>query len=123
MRRRKSSTRLGGRLAAALALVAALAAAGLRLAKRARPASASDPERSPAADREAPSPAEAETAETTYTCDCGTEYRVAGTDRHRIYWPADAPESEPVLGDRCVSCDAPLPSTPQAPAARTGDGA
>src|SRR5687767_7470108 len=46
----------------------------------------------------------------TYTCRCGTRYRVSGADRHRVYWPADAPEDAPVLGDRCVQCDAPLPA-------------
>lgn len=46
----------------------------------------------------------------SYTCACGTEYRVSGTDRHRIYWAAGAPEHAPVLGDRCVECEAPLPS-------------
>jgi hypothetical protein len=45
-----------------------------------------------------------------YTCDCGMEYRVSGTDRHRVYWPADAADDAPVLGDRCVRCDTPLPS-------------
>jgi hypothetical protein len=42
----------------------------------------------------------------TYHCDCGAVYRVQGVDRHRIYFDAD----EPVLGDRCTHCDAPLPA-------------
>ncbi len=42
----------------------------------------------------------------TYRCDCGAVYRVHGVDRHRIYWN----ENEPVLGDRCTQCDAPLPA-------------
>jgi len=46
----------------------------------------------------------------THTCVCGTTYRLSGTDRHRVYWPADAPEDAPVLGDRCVECERPLPS-------------
>jgi hypothetical protein len=117
MRRRKSSKRRAGWLAAAVAGAAALAAAGIRLAKR-----GASPSPSPRDDRPVePSPA---AAETTYICgECGAEYRVSGTDRHRIYWPAGAPEDEPVMGDRCVSCDAPLPTTPQTPAARTGGGA
>ena len=45
----------------------------------------------------------------SYTCRCGAQYRMTGVDRHRVYWPAGAPESDPVLGDRCPSCDAPLP--------------
>ena len=47
--------------------------------------------------------------EQTYTCDCGAEYRVSGTDRHRVYWPAGASEDAPVLGDHCVQCEAPFP--------------
>jgi hypothetical protein len=46
----------------------------------------------------------------SYTCQCGAEYRVSGIDRHRIYWPADAPEGSPVLGDRCVQCGTALPT-------------
>jgi hypothetical protein len=42
----------------------------------------------------------------TFRCDCGAVYRVHGVDRHRIYWNED----EPVLGDRCTQCDAPLPA-------------
>jgi hypothetical protein len=46
----------------------------------------------------------------TYRCGCGAEYRVSGTDRHRVYWPADASGNDPVMGDRCARCDAPLPA-------------
>ena len=46
----------------------------------------------------------------TYRCRCGTVYRVSGVDRHRVYWLADAAESDPVLGAACVNCDAPLPA-------------
>jgi hypothetical protein len=42
----------------------------------------------------------------TFKCDCGAVYRVQGVDRHRIYWN----DAEPVLGDRCTQCDAPLPA-------------
>ncbi len=45
-----------------------------------------------------------------WRCRCGQAYRVSGTDRHRVYWPADADESEPVMDGRCVSCEAPLPA-------------
>src|SRR5215217_5493005 len=44
-----------------------------------------------------------------WTCQCGQEYRVAGLDRHRVYWPAEAPEDKPVLDGTCVSCERPLP--------------
>jgi hypothetical protein len=50
--------------------------------------------------------AESRRADSAYRCGCGAEYRVQGADRHRIYWRAGAP----VLGDRCVACDAPLPA-------------
>ena len=70
-----------GLLAVAAGLAAAIAVAGRRLADR----------RTGVDDR--------------YRCDCGAEYRVQGVDRHRIYWRDGAP----VLGDRCVACDAPLP--------------
>ena len=45
-------------------------------------------------------------AASMYRCGCGAEYRVQGADRHRIYWHA----REPVIGDRCVQCSAPLPA-------------
>jgi hypothetical protein len=88
MKRPSSDTaRRAGLIAVAAALAAAIAAAGTRLAGRSRRA-----------------------AHQHYTCDCGAVYRVTGLDRHRVYWPADAPAGAPVLGDRCTSCDAPLPS-------------
>lgn len=71
-----------GLLAVAAGLAVALGAAAKRLAQ-----------------------ARADHAE-TYRCDCGAVYRVQGVDRHRIYWN----ENEPVLGDRCTQCDAPLPA-------------
>ena len=45
----------------------------------------------------------------TYTCACGAGFRVVGADRHRVYWTMGASNDEPVLGDRCTNCDAPLP--------------
>jgi hypothetical protein len=97
MKRVSSTTaRRAGLLAVAAALAAALAAVGVRLAPvRRAPAHAGEHEERP---------------EPTYTCSCGATYRVSGSDRHRVYWLADAPEEEPVIGDRCVQCDAPLPA-------------
>jgi hypothetical protein len=45
-----------------------------------------------------------------WTCACEQRFRVTGTGRHRVYWAADAPADEPVIGSRCPSCDRPLPS-------------
>jgi hypothetical protein len=105
MNRGSSDTaRRAGLLAVAIALGAAVAAAGARLAGH-KSAGSLPRLRRETGDRSAAS---------TYTCRCGTRYRVSGTDRHRVYWPADAPENEPVLGDRCVECDAGLPSGPAA---------
>jgi hypothetical protein len=88
MRRQSSSgARRAGLIAVAAALAAALAAVLGRARQRERSSS-----------------------HQTYTCACGASYRVSGTDRHRVYWPADAPEGAPVLGDRCVRCEAPLPA-------------
>jgi hypothetical protein len=53
----------------------------------------------------------------TVTCTCGTEYRMTGVGRHRVYWPADAPDDEPVLGDECPECGEPLPAQPAGAAA------
>jgi hypothetical protein len=47
--------------------------------------------------------------EQTFTCSCGAGYRVSGTDRHRVYWPLEASAAEPVMDDRCVACETPLP--------------
>ena len=44
-----------------------------------------------------------------YTCDCGQAFRMTGRGRHRVYWLANAPEPDPLLSDRCPSCDRPLP--------------
>jgi hypothetical protein len=95
MRRRSSGTaQRAGLIAVAVALAAALAAARARLADRSsRDAREISPQQ----------------REQTYTCRCGTTYRVSGTDRHRVYWPAGAPDDKPVLGDACVECGAPLP--------------
>ena len=73
-------------LAVAAGLAAGIAAAGPRMTQRRN------------------------SSQSTYRCRGGSRYRVSGTDRHRVYWPAGAAESDPVLGDRCPNCDAPLPS-------------
>jgi hypothetical protein len=53
-------------------------------------------------------------------CTCGREYEAAGIDRHRVYWPAGAPESEPVLGDDCPSCGERLPAEREGATAMEG---
>src|SRR5688572_6906335 len=107
MKRRSSDTaQRAGLVAVAVALAAALAAAGARLADRGSGGTlATLPRRRAHAIRAR----FRRSAGQTYTCHCGTTYRVSGTDRHRVYWPAAAPEDAPVLGDRCAECDAPLP--------------
>jgi hypothetical protein len=80
-------TRRLGLVAVAVGLAVGIALAGRRLARR----------------DEAP-------RQETYRCACGASYRVRGADRHRVYWRDGADQSEAVLGDRCVECDAPLPS-------------
>jgi hypothetical protein len=98
MGRRSSNTaQRAGLIAVAVALAAAIAAAGARLA----------PSRIQAA--RVKGNRFRRRADPTYTCRCGKSYRVSGTDRHRVYWPADAADDAPVLGDSCVECDAPLP--------------
>jgi hypothetical protein len=47
---------------------------------------------------------------------CGAALRVEGTGRHSIY----RHEGEPVLGDSCPACGAPLPGKPRHDAAATG---
>jgi hypothetical protein len=100
MARRSSSDTLRrfSLIAVAAGLAAAIAAAGRRLAQRRGGGGTGI------------------AVEDTYRCTCGKEYRVSGMDRHRVYWPAGAPESDPVLGDRCPNCDAPLPAGHQAAA-------
>jgi hypothetical protein len=76
-----------GLVAVAVGLAAGIALAGRRLARRG----------------EGP-------REERYRCACGATYRVRGADRHRVYWRDGADQGEAVLGDRCVRCDAPLPT-------------
>ena len=55
--------------------------------------------------------ADASGAEREWQCACGQAFRVAGVERHRVFWVAGAPEDDPVLGDRCPSCERPLPAS------------
>ena len=87
-RRSPSTSRRAGLAAAAFAIAGAVVAVRARI--RARTRSAPEPQ--------------------TYTCRCGAEYRVSGADRHRVYWPAEAPAGAPVLGDSCPRCGAALPA-------------
>jgi len=87
------------RLVIVVAAGIALAAAAIRSVVRRRRASA---------------PGTVPQARRRLTCSCGQEYEVAGTDRHRVFWPAGAPEGEPVLGDDCPVCQAPLATEPAA---------
>ena len=87
-------------VAAAAALAGVIVAVAASIRRRGRAARVSEP---------APPP-----ARRAVVCACGREYEVAGTDRHRVYWPAGAPESEPVLGDDCPACGAPLPGDREA---------
>lgn len=47
----------------------------------------------------------------TFTCRCGTEFRVSGADRHRVYWLLDAAPDDPVLDPACPECGTELPRT------------
>ena len=38
------------------------------------------------------------------TCACGAQYRVVGTGRHRVYWPADADERGALMSSECPEC-------------------
>ena len=59
--------------------------------------------------RRAPQP-----AREPWRCACGQGFLVAGRDRHRIYWLEGTAEAEPLLTDRCPSCDRPLPAEHEA---------
>ena len=105
-----------GLIAVVGALAVALAAAAARLAARRGGDALAERERPRARTM---SSRFRRSAGEEHTCACGAEYRVSGTDRHRVFWPAGAPESSPVLGDRCVECDAELPTGRAARAPRT----
>jgi hypothetical protein len=99
-RRRNDSARRLALLAIAGGLAAAVGAAGARLG---RPANGPVGRRLRRFRRKGG-------AGETYRCACGARYRVSGVDRHRVYWREGAAEDAPVLGDRCVECDAALPA-------------
>jgi hypothetical protein len=46
--------------------------------------------------------------EQRWTCACGAEYRIVGSGRHRVYWPADGDDREAVLSSECPRCGRPL---------------
>lgn len=56
----------------------------------------------------ATAPGDAPSAKRDWTCECGQQFRVAGEDRHRVFWLADASDDDPVLGDHCPNCEKPL---------------
>jgi hypothetical protein len=115
--RRRGTT--GARIAAwsgAAALMAAIGAAA-RMRRAHAGAGTSAPTRSPGRSglarlrgRGGPPGA----AEQSWECACGQRFRVAGVERHRVYWVAGAPESDPVMSDLCPSCERPLPTAPAA---------
>jgi hypothetical protein len=71
-----------------LLLVGAIAGAlGLRRTLRRRRASDSSP-----------------AAEQAWTCACGEEYRVVGTGRHRVLWPARGNQEDAVMSGECSNC-------------------
>lgn len=72
----------------AAAIGAAVAAAGIRHLLRRRRRAVEDTAAS----------------EQRWTCACGAEYRVVGTGRHRVVWPADGEQSDAVMGDECPAC-------------------
>jgi hypothetical protein len=40
----------------------------------------------------------------SWVCACGAEYRLVGTGRHRVIWPADGEQSDAVMGGECPAC-------------------
>jgi hypothetical protein len=107
MRRRRKSDRKGAAvvLAAAAAAAAGIGGGAVVVARRRRTTMTTGAgTRRPARrfGRRAPGP-------DTWTCACGTAFRVTGAGRHQVFWLAEAPEDEPVMGDRCPSCDRALP--------------
>jgi hypothetical protein len=93
MRRRRTSTSPGTRVAAA-AGAAGVVLAGVELARRLT--------------RRLRSRAATAEGLTFWSCACGQRLRMTGSGRHRVYWLAEAPESDPILGHDCPSCGRPL---------------
>jgi hypothetical protein len=93
------SARLRPSRMAGLAVAGLLAGAAAALLRRRRgPAAAGGPA------------ATAVPGEREWQCACGQAFRIAGVERHRVFWLAGSPKHEPVLGDRCPACDRPLPA-------------
>jgi hypothetical protein len=91
MAQRKGPGKRAGIVAAGVAAAAAAVAIAARL--RGRPMGRRPGRGGPA------------TAEPAYwTCACGERFRTVGAGRHQVHWLAEAPESEPLLGDACPSC-------------------
>lgn len=61
-------------------------------------------------------------AVTYWSCACGEALRSVGAGRHQVHWRADAPQDDPILGDRCPNCGRPLTAEPSH-AATAGDEA
>ena len=40
-----------------------------------------------------------------WRCECGQLLLVTGEGRHRVFWMAEAPLEDPLLGDRCPNCE------------------
>ena len=40
-----------------------------------------------------------------WQCECGQLLLVTGEGRHRVFWMAEAPLEDPLLGDRCPNCE------------------
>ena len=81
------------RLAVALLVVLAGAAGAVGLRRvRARRGGATD----------------APEAHQALTCACGAEYRVVGTGRHRVIWPAGSGQEQALMSSECPACGRPL---------------
>ena len=93
--------RPGAARAVAAAAFAAIAAGVAVLLKRTK-----RPGGSPAATELAAGPQTRD-----WSCECGQAYRVNGAGRHQVFWLEGADERDPLLDDRCPSCERPLPAS------------
>jgi hypothetical protein len=99
-RRGPAATHIAGGIAGAAVL-----AAGLGAVHRLRRGAGGSGLRLPKGSRTA--------AEQSWQCACGQRFRVAGVERHRVYWLQDAPEGDPVMSGRCPACERLLPAGPE----------
>jgi hypothetical protein len=97
MGQRKGSAKTAAVVAAGIAAAVAAVAIGARRWRRSRTTG-----------QRADDGGAVTTEPTYWTCACGERLRTVGTGRHQVHWLADAPESEPLLGDSCPSCGRPL---------------